>query len=65
MVGGVVPMNRPVVGHALPLTWVVMMTVAFATGSVAMTFIVGLGVYPFFHLAVQGWQSSRRKWGRK
>jgi hypothetical protein len=58
-------MNPPVLGHALPLTWVVMMTVGFATSSVAMTFIVGLGVYPFFHLAVQIWQSSRRKWGGK
>jgi len=63
--GGVVAMNPPVVGHALTFTWLVMLAVLVRTGVAPFALAVGVCVYPFFHLAVQGWHATRRKWGRK
>jgi hypothetical protein len=49
----------PVVGPALGHTWVVMLTVGVASGSPLTMMLVGVGVYPFMHLAVQVWNFWR------
>ena len=65
-------MKPPIVGYALGHTWVVMLTVGFLSGSVVSMTLVGLAVYPFFHLGVKVWQVWRtgvrrtgvRGWGQ-
>jgi hypothetical protein len=49
-------MRPPVVGYALGHTWVVMLSAGLATGSPVVMLLVGVGVYPFFHLGVKVWQ---------
>ena len=49
----------PIVGYALSHTWVVMLTVAVVSGSVGLVFVVGVCVYPFFHLGVKFWHAWR------
>jgi hypothetical protein len=65
-------MRPPVVGYALGHTWVVMLSAGLATGSPVVMLLVGVGVYPFFHLGVKVWQWWRtgvrrtgvRGWGQ-
>ena len=52
-------MKPPIVGYALGHTWVVVLTVGFLSGSVVSMTLVGLAVYPFFHLGVKVWQVWR------
>ena len=52
-------MKPPIVGYALGHTWVVVLTVGFLSGSVVLMTLVGLAVYPFFHLGVKVWQVWR------
>ena len=46
-------------GYALGHTWVVMLVVVAVSGSVVTMTLVGLAVYPFFHLGVKFWHAWR------
>lgn len=56
-------MKPPIVGYALGHTWVVMLVVVAVSGSVVTMTLVGLAVYPFFHLGVKVWHASKSKQG--
>ena len=49
----------PIVGYALGHTWVVMLVVVAVSGSVVTMTLVGVAVYPFFHLGVKFWHAWR------
>jgi hypothetical protein len=52
-------MSRPVVGYAFGHTWIVMLTVVTVSGSPVTMLLVGVAVYPFFHLGVKFWHAWR------
>jgi hypothetical protein len=52
-------MKPPIVGYALPNTFVVMMFTAWWSGSVVTMTLAGVCVYPFFHLGVKVWHAWR------
>ena len=56
-------MGKPFVGRAVLPTWVAMMVVGAVSGSVLLTFGVGVAVYPFCHLAVKTWGACKSKQG--
>lgn len=59
MVEGEVVVRPPIMGYALGHTWVVMLVVVAVSGSVVTMTLVGLAVYPFFHLGVKFWHAWR------